>query len=78
MTRTWEMKNPPLNPLDSNPDPFGNLSIRTARLLRGQGLMTVQLVAMYPEGLLGIRNLGFKSLREIEKHFLPGSHYTLR
>ena len=59
--------------------PFGMLSPRTARLLQGQGLTRVDQVAtLYPEALLNIRGFGFKSLREVEKHFLPGQRYDPR
>ena len=57
-------------------DPFENLTHRTATLLRSQGLTTAKQVQdLHPHGLLEIRNLGYKSLREIEDHFLPGQHY---
>lgn len=64
---------------DDTPDPFEGLTPRTARLLRGQGLTTVQqVIAMYPEPLLDIRNFGYKSLREVERCFLRGKHYLPR
>lgn len=59
-----------------NTDSFAELSPRTARLLIGQGLTTIQqVVARYPESLLEIRGFGYKSLREVERCFLPGQHY---
>ena len=73
------MTNIPMPKRDEAADPFGMLSPRTARLLRGQGLTRVdQVTALYPEALLDIRGFGFKSLREVEKHFLPGQHYDSR
>lgn len=61
-------------------DPLDKLTPRTARLLRGHGLTTVAQVveAYHAVTLLDIRNFGFKSLREVEKHFLPGHHYDPR
>ena len=58
------------------PDDFVVLTPRTAKLLVGQGLSTVQqVIDSYPETLLEIRGFGYKSLREIERCFLPGQHY---
>lgn len=73
------MTNNPVPKCDEAADSFGMLSPRTARLLQGQGLTRVDQVAtLYPEALLDIRGFGFKSLREVEKHFLPGQHYDPR
>ena len=58
---------------------FAPLTQRTARLLLGHGLTTAEdVTALYPLGLLDIRGFGFKSLREIERCFLPGQHYETR
>ena len=60
-------------------DELAMLTPRTAKLLLGQGLTTSrQIIERYPEGLLAIRGFGFKSLREIERCFLPGQHYDPR
>ena len=52
-------------------DPFVKLTPRTLRLLRGEGLTTVEkVVDIYRRNeLFGTRNFGIKSLREIEKWF---------
>ena len=52
-------------------DPFVKLTPRTFRLLRREGLATVEkVVDIYRRNeLFGIRNFGTKSLREIEKWF---------
>ena len=61
------------------PDDFVALTPRTAKLLVGQGLSTVQqVIDCYPETLLEIRGFGYKSLREIERCFLQGQHYDPR
>jgi DNA-directed RNA polymerase alpha subunit len=58
---------------------FADLTTRTARLLVGQGLTTAQqVIELYPEALLAIRGFGYKSLREVERCFLPGQHYDPR
>ncbi len=60
----------------SIPDDFAALTPRTAKLLVGQGLSTAQqVIDRYPEALLAIRGFGYKSLREIERCYLPGRHY---
>lgn len=57
-------------------DEFAALTRRTARLLIGYGLTTAQqAIALYPESLLAIRGFGYKSLRDVERCFLPGRHY---
>ena len=64
---------------DAAAQPFAPLSQRTARLLLAQGLTTVEdVTALYPLALLEIRGFGFKSLREIERCFLPGRYYDPR
>lgn len=52
-------------------DPFVKLTPRTLRLLRGEGLTTVEkVVDVYLRNeLRSIRNFGTKSLQEIEKWF---------
>lgn len=52
-------------------DPFVKLTPRTLRLLRREGLATVEkVVDIYRRNeLFSIRNFGTKSLREIEKWF---------
>jgi len=73
------MPRPPVVASGSSADDFAALTPRTAKLLLGQGLTTSQqIIERYPEGLLAIRGFGFKSLREIERCFLPGQHYDPR
>ena len=61
------------------PDEFAAFTSRTAKLLVGQGLTTAQqVIDRYPEDLLKIKGFGYKSLREVERCFLPGKHYAPR
>ncbi len=61
------------------PDEFAAFTLRTAKLLVGEGLTTAQqVVDRYPEDLLNIKGFGCKSLREVERCFLPGKHYAPR
>lgn len=60
-------------------DPLGPLTPRVRRLSESHQLRSVeQIAARYPERLLAIRGFGFKALREVEHHVIPGQpHYVM-
>ena len=63
--------------MDRSTNPFKKILPTTARILKLSGLNTVQQVVerYFAQELLTIHGFGFKALRDVEKHFVPGYRY---
>ena len=63
--------------MERSTNPFERILPNTARILKLSGLNTVQQVVeqYFAQELLTIHGFGFKALRDVEKHFVPGCRY---
>ncbi|MGV1045244.1 sigma factor-like helix-turn-helix DNA-binding protein [Limnohabitans sp.] len=63
--------------MERSTNPFEKILPTTARILKLSGLNTVQQVVerYFAKELLTIHGFGFKALRDVEKHFVPGYRY---
>lgn len=63
--------------LERSTNPFERIPPHTARILKLSGLNTVQQVVerYFAQDLLTIHGFGFKALRDVEQHFVPGYRY---
>ena len=63
--------------MERSNNPFERILPHTARILKLSGLATAQQVVdrYFAQDLLTIHGFGFKALRDVEQHFVPGYRY---